>query len=297
MSIFKRKRRRKIPFVISFGIILLFFGVMVADYMGYSLYSLFSPHYQAPEGQIRVHIIDVGQADCVLVETPDGCLLIDSGMNSSEDHLEEYLEELHIEKIDYFIITHAHSDHIGGADMLFEEFCVENVFYDNHKYSEKQAEMLIESGAKLYDVGARDVYNIGGLSLTILSADIEEVEDENDYSVVFKLQYGESSFVFTGDATEYAESVILERFGEDELDCDFIKAGHHGSAISSSEDFLRALTPDIVAISCGRGNSYGHPTKEALDRYNEVGAAIYRTDLMGDLIFVCDGTNITFIEE
>ena len=291
----KRRRKKKYPLAVSIIIIVLAIAYMLLDYFGYSIEDMLRPKREPVEGEIRVHVIDVGQADCILIDTPDGCMLIDTGIDESESHLENYLYSLGITEIDYLLITHAHLDHYGGADMILEEFEVENIIYDNYEYSATLINMFKGSGANIIDTKVGDKYYLGEAEFTVFCADMVDPANKNDYSIVIRLDYGESSFVFTGDATKVSEAVMLETLSYYELDCDFLKSGHHGSASSSSADYLAALTPDIVAISCGEGNTYGHPTKAALDRYEDVGAEVYRTDLSGDLVFVSNGETITYI--
>ena len=295
MAYSRRRRRRKLPLAVSIIIAILIVIYMIMDYMGYSIYDLLRPKREPVEGQISVHIIDVGQGDSILIETPDGYMLIDAGVSDAEDELEKYLVDLGVREIEYFVITHAHDDHYGCADMIIEEFKINNIIYENYGYSDKMLDLFNNSGAQIIDPEVRDKYYLGDAEFTVLSPDIEEdTKDKNDYSIVLRLDYGESSFVFTGDATTYTEDLIMEEFMSYELDCDFLKSGHHGSLTSSGEDFLNALTPDIIAISCGLNNSYGLPKQDILDRYTAVGAEYHRTDLSGDLVYVSDGKTITY---
>ena len=296
MTAISRKNKRILRSVIGLFLIVTLLSVMVADYMGCSLWA--TRDYEPPTDKIIVRVLDVGQADCILIEAPEGCILIDSGVNSSESTVKAYLDRLEISEIDYFVISHPHSDHIGGADMIFREYTVKNILYDAHNgYSEYQNEMLQNSGAVLTDVSVGDRFSVGKLTITVLLADYSDAKDDNDRGIVLRLDYGESSFVFTGDATADAEAKMLGEIDAELLDCDFLKAGHHGSNGSTSTDFLSALTPSIVSVSFGLGNSYGHPDREMLARCEDVGAAVYRTDLSGDLVFECDGKTIIYIQE
>ena len=308
-----RRRKRKAPVWLSVIIIIIAIAYFVMDYMGYSindLMSLFGPEKEPVEGQIIVHIIDVGQGDSILIETPDGYMLIDAGTSDSKKALKAYLLEQGVEEIEYFVVTHAHADHDGGAEMIFDEFEVKNIIFEDYGYTGKKKQMFAESGANIIDPELRDEYRLGDAVFTVLSSDIEDdTGDKNDYSVVLRLDYGESSFIFAGDATTYTEGIILQEFTTYELDCDFLKSGHHGSKTSSSVEFLEALTPDIVAISCGAGNSYGLLKNEIIERYEEIGAEIHRTDRVckvdncaeagcthesQSLVYVSDGKTIIY---
>lgn len=295
MAIFAKRRRRKLPLVLSVLIIILAAAYLIMDYMGYSISDLFAPEREPVDGQITVHIIDVGQGDSILIETPEGFMLIDAGTNSSEDDLQKYLDDLGVHELEYFVVTHAHDDHYGGADMIIEEYEIKNLIYDDFGYNEKTLTMFKNSGANIIDPEVRDEYFMGDAKFTVLSSDIADTRtDKNDHSIVLRLDYGLSSFVFTGDATTYTENRIMEEFPVYELECDFLKSGHHGSLTSSGEQFLKALQPEIIAISCGLNNKYGLPKQEILDRYVDIDAKYYRTDYAGDLVYVSDGETITY---
>ncbi len=290
-----KKILRRLPIWAVVIIAILTAAYFILNYMGYSIYDLFKPAAEPLDGIIKVHIIDVGQADSILIETPEGVMLIDAGTSSSETALEAYLTALGIREIDYFVITHAHDDHDGGADMIFDEFKVKNLIYEDYGYSNKKLDMFTSSGATIIDPEVRDIYTLGEAKFTVMSPDIEEdTGDKNDYSIVLRLDYGATSFMFTGDATTYTEGLIMDEFSNYELDCDFLKSGHHGSTTSSGKKFLDALTPDTIAISVGEGNSYGLPKQDILNRYDEMRADVHRTDLLGDLVYVSNGAEITF---
>ena len=145
----------------------------------------------------------------------------------------------------------------------------------------------------MYQAHYGDEYEVGSLRLTVLGPVSEEYESLNDYSVVLRVDFGETSFMFTGDAEALSEREILAKFSPAMLDCDFLKVGHHGSTTSNTEEFLRAVSPDIATISCATGNSYGHPHREILSRLDELDIKVYRTDISGDLVFISDGKEIS----
>ena len=300
MAAYKKRRRRKYPLAVTIIAIVLIAAYLILDHFGY-----FDPETPQKDpssvvtsGEIRVHVIDVGQADCILVDTPDGCMLIDTGIDESESHLQNYLYSCGITEIDYLLITHPHADHYGGADMILEEFKVENIIYDNYLYPNRVLNWFYGSQANLIDTTVGEKYYLGEAEFTVMCADMAEPsEDKNDYSIVIRLDYGDSSFMFTGDATTFNEKYMIETWSAAELDCDFLKSPHHGSKTSSSVSYLNILTPDIVAISAGLGNSYGLPKQEILNRYEAIEADIYRTDLSGDLVFISDGKTITYDED
>ncbi|MBO5410843.1 MAG: MBL fold metallo-hydrolase, partial [Clostridia bacterium] len=147
------------------------------------------------------------------------------------------------------------------------------------------------SQAKVVSAKPGSVYNLGGATFEILGPVTDDAEDINNMSAVTKLTFGENTFLITGDAETEEELEILDN-GAD-IDCDVLRAGHHGSYTSSCKDWLAAATPEICVISCGEGNDYGHPHDTALKRIKKHTQEIYRTDICGDIVMVSDGKNIT----
>lgn len=297
----KKARRilKKMPLAVSIILVILVVAYLILDHFGFSIWSLIYKR-DPVDGQVTVHIIDIDQGDSILIETPTGFMLIDTGEDDEEDALLQYLRKMGISTLSYFVMTHAHSDHIGGADMILEEFKVENIVYDNYnnKYSSELVSLINAEGANIIDPAQKDKFYMGDAEFTVLYATNDGGDfgdDPNDYSIVLRLDYGESSFVFTGDATTAVEANILEAFNKYELDCDFLKSGHHGSSTSSGKSFINTITPEIVAISCGENNRYGHPHDSVMETYSKAGSKVYRTDVSGSLVFVSDGKTITYM--
>ena len=254
-------------------------------------------------GEVSVHVIDVGQADAILLVAPEGNMLIDAGerTNASETALKNYLDALGITVLDYFVVTHNHSDHIGGADMILREYTVKNVLMtDAVSTSGVYSDMLTAleaSDATVVEAVPGLTFSIGELSCRVLGP-LKDYSDTNDQSIVLRVTFGEVSMMFTGDAEGNqegkSEKDIVATYSAAELQSDFYKAGHHGSDTSSSAAFLQMMSPEIVAISVGEGNSYGHPLQSVLDAFDAMGIEVYRTDREGDLVFVCNGESITY---
>ncbi len=250
-------------------------------------------------GILEVQIIDVGQGECILVRAPEGNILIDSGTEDSEYELDLRLGSLGIEAFDYFICTHPHDDHIGGADMICNNYGVSKLLVSD-VVSHSLAEEKLFDAVKLRGIASEtpkngDVFSLGEVKFTVIGP-VKASDDLNDMSIAIKLEYGDTSFVFTGDAREYSELAMLEYYGEDFLDCDFYNVGHHGSSTSSAEEFLAALTPEIAAISCGENNEHGHPHYSVIERLENAGCeAILRTDIHGTVVVRSDGSEITVI--
>ncbi|WP_423248303.1 ComEC/Rec2 family competence protein [Clostridium pasteurianum] len=250
---------------------------------------------------LTVHYINVGQGDSELIQINDKNILIDAGPKFSEDKVVSYLKTQGITKIDYLIGTHPHEDHIGGMEAVIENFKIgkfigpkiynpptDSIFKDliTTLKSKNMKITVLEPGSYI---------NLGeNINFQILSPSKTYYENLNNYSIVSKITYKNSKFIFTGDTEEDDEKKILNA-GFD-ISCDVLKIAHHGSKTSSSEDFLKEASPKIAVISCGKNNDYGHPNKTILDRLKSINCKIYRTDLNGDIVITSDGNNIRKLE-
>lgn len=252
---------------------------------------------ETENSNFQVHYIDVGQGDCSLVVCDGQTLLIDAGENGHETEVINYLRLLGIDKLDYIIATHPHSDHIGGLPEVIEEFGMDNIIMPRltkeqtptTKTYTRMLEEIKASGAKVISAKVGSTYTLGEASFEILGPVSDSAEDLNSMSVVAKVTHGENSFLFTGDAESDEEREIIGA-GVD-LDADVLKMGHHGSNTSSCKEFLVEVTPEICVIMCGEDNDYGHPHKEPLERLKKYTNEIYRTDLCGDIVISSDGKN------
>ena len=250
------------------------------------------------EQELKVHFLDVGQADCTLIQLPSGEeVLIDAGNKGDADYIISYLQNLKIDDIEYFILTHPHEDHIGSAEKIINSLDVDKVYMPDIEATSnlyKNTMIAIESN------GAEIIYAKPGLIITetqdmkfeILAPKSMYYSELNEYSAVTKLDYLETSFIFTGDAESVSELEMIQ--GGYDLDSDLLKVGHHGGRTSTSKDFLQAVTPRYSVISCGEDNSYGHPHIETLNRLSGIGSEIYRTDKLGTIVAVSEGQSITF---
>ncbi|MBQ3006692.1 MAG: MBL fold metallo-hydrolase [Clostridia bacterium] len=258
-------------------------------------------HEVEPAEYINVHYIDVGQGDCSLIECGGKTMLIDAGENGHETKVLDYLRLQNIEKLDYIIASHQHSDHIGGLPEVLDEIGTDNIIMPrltkeqtptNSTYT-AFLKSVKNSGAKVIasEVGAK--YSLGDAEFEILGPVTNTAEDLNNMSVVVKLTYGEKSFLFTGDAEKDEEREILAT-GAD-LDCDVLKVGHHGSGTSSSTDFLKAVTPEICVIQVGADNDYGHPHENIVERLEKYADEVYRNDICGDIIISSDGKTFNVV--
>ena len=245
-----------------------------------------------------MHFIDVEQGDCELIVSGDKTVLIDCGEKIHSERVKNYLKNQGIRKLDYIIATHPHEDHIGGLSGAFEAVTADmtlcpvteydsKAFRDFASYAEQKG-----GGITIPDVG--ETYTLGEAEFTIVGVN-SVPDDTNNTSIVLRIVYGDTSFLFTGDAEQEAENVILAS-GQD-IQSTVLKVGHHGSSTSTSEAFLDAVNPTYAVISCGTGNSYGHPHQETLDKLQNKGVEVYRTDLLGDIYCSSDGKEVSFTSD
>ena len=254
------------------------------------------------EGYLRVHFIDVGQGDSILIQAGEQAMLVDAGTNESGSVVTEYLRSLNIAKLDYLIGTHPHEDHIGGLDDVIHSFEIGTVIMPDVSHTtqtyEDVLDALLEKNLTVTAPHPGDSYSIGDASFTVLSPSAEiaeqaaENDDLNNLSVGIRLVYGSNAFVLCGDAESDSEEAMVES-GLD-LKADVLKAGHHGSSTSTSDAFLAAVDPDYAVISCGKDNSYGHPHQETMDKLNAADISIFRTDEQSTVVAVSDGSSITW---
>ena len=249
------------------------------------------------EETLRICVIDVGQSDCILLSAGGNHLLIDTGTASARDSVIATLAAMGVDRLDYLLITHPHEDHYGNARSVLETYPVDKLLLPQADSAEFAYALVSQTaqreGVSVQTVGDGMVFSLGNAACTLLLA--TGAEDLNNQSAVLRVAYGESVLLFAGDAEAQAEAMLCEQYAGF-LDCDFLKVGHHGSRTATSEVLLRAATPRIAAISCGAENEYGFPHSEVLDRLTGCGAAFYRTDTAGTLLFECDGKEIVYKE-
>lgn len=244
--------------------------------------------------EMKVHFLDVGQGDSIFIELPDDkTMLIDASEKEYADRITTYIYSCGYSSLDYVVATHPHSDHIGGMADVIGSFSVGNVILSPATHTTKTYTNMLtaidQSGAKVtLGTAGKEIFSDGDLSAVAIAPVTEDYSDLNNSSVMVMLTYGDKKFLFTGDAEEEEERTVTA-----DVKCDVLKVGHHGSSTSTSSAFLAAASPEYAVISCGMGNSYGHPHTETIDKLKKAGINIYRTDLQGDIVMTCDGENIT----
>ena len=252
-----------------------------------------APTVTAPMDGLYVHYIDVGQGDAELVCSNGEYMLIDGGEPSASDTLTDYLSSLGVTRLSYVICTHGHADHCGGLSAVVESFKVDEVFIspygsDAAAYAEF-LDAVRDAGldAEAPDMGVK--YRLGEAQFEFLGP-VEDHKNVNDDSLVLRLVYGDTSFLFTGDMTAKAEKELINDGVS--VRCDVLKVGHHGSSGSSCSQFLYEAQPKIAVISCADGNKYGHPHEETLSRLRDADVTVYRTDVDGSVVIFSDGMSV-----
>lgn len=245
--------------------------------------------------ELTVHYLDVGQGDCILVECDGEYMLIDAGDNDQGTKIQNYLQKQGVKELKYAIGTHPDADHIGGLDVILYKFDCGTVMMpdlskDTATYRDV-VDTMKQKGYKNTVPEPGDSFELGDAVCTVL-APMEVYEDANNNSIVLKVEHGENTFLFMGDAEEEEEADILR--SDAEVDADVLKIGHHGSRSSSSQKFLKAVSPEYAVISCGEDNSYGHPHAETLNNLRAMGVDVFRTDEQGTIVAVSDGSQITW---
>jgi len=242
---------------------------------------------------IKVYFIDVGQGDCTLIEKDNEYVLIDAGNNRDGKKLVNYFNSLGITKFKYVIGTHPHEDHIGGMDDIIKNFDIKHYLMPDlitpTPTFEEVLKQLENKNIK-YEVPKIDsTFKLGDAKFKTIFIDNDE-EDMNNSSIVLKLTYKNISYLFMADAEKKVENQILNK----DIKSNVLRVGHHGTKYATTKEFLKAVNPEYSVISVGKNNDYGFPKEEVLNRINNSGSRLFRTDTRGTIISTTDGANITF---
>lgn len=244
---------------------------------------------------LEIHFIDVGEADAALLMCGGEAMMIDGGNAADSDTVYTYLKKYSVDHLKYLICTHPHEDHVGGLSGALNYATVGTVFCSEKSWPGRPFESFVKyvekRGAMITVPTAGAAISLGGATGTILGP-ITRSNDANDNSLVVRITYGDTSFLFAADACAAEEMDIIGSGST--LGSTVLKVGHHGSESSSSEEFLKAVSPEYAVISVGEGNNYSHPSGAVLDRLEAIGATVFRTDLNGDIICRSDSKTVSF---
>ena len=249
---------------------------------------------------LQVHFLNVGQGDCTIIICDGEAMVIDGGPAVASDYVYSYIRNtLELQHIDYVVSTHPHLDHVYGLSAVLNAAPVDllltpvlewdsKAFSNMLKYAEKQ-------GTPVSVPQEGDTLQLGGATVTILHCWPEAIEygRTNDSSIVTRIDYGDTSFIITGDAEDWSEYMMIDAGVN--LKADVLRVAHHGSNTASTLEFLQAVQPAYAVISVGKDNGYGHPHQEVLTGLQEVGSTILRTDEIGTIVFQSNGDTLTII--
>lgn len=266
------------------------FIALIAKYYGDFSFASYTDF----EGKLVVNFIDVRQGDSILLEFPNGKnMLIDAGESYESDTVQSFIRQMGFSSLDYVIGTHPHTDHIGGLESIILNYNVGEIYLPKVVHTSKTYENLLtaisERDYKINNAKAGTlIIDEDGLLVKILSPIYEEYSKLNNYSVVIKVIFGNTSFLFMGDAEKVVENEILS-----EVSSDVVKVGHHGSDSSSSSDFVESVGAKYAVIMSGVDNQYDLPSDEVVNRWKNSGAKVYNTSVNGNIVMVSDGNNIS----
>lgn len=290
----KKKKKQKTSFL---RIILIILTVIYGLYLS-EIDSTYSSDkttnvFNEVNTNLTVSFLDVGQADSILIENNKEYMLIDAGNNEDGKLLVKYFNEHNITTFKYLVATHPHEDHIGGLDDIINNFNIETLYMPDAITTTKTFNDVldaIENKQMQFQIPKiEETFTLGEATLEVLYTGTD-TKDLNNTSIVLRLDFGNTSFLFTGDATEETEKELLNN--NLNLKADVLKIGHHGSKYSTTTEFLNTVNPQYAIISVGQNNTYNHPEDKILTKLNKANIEIHRTDLEGTIIVTSDGQNI-----
>ena len=277
----------------KYGPIILVVLILLSAALGYFYYNGYFGGISA-DAEVEYHFIDVGQGDASLILTDEAAVLVDCGTLEQSYIVLDYVKE-YTDKIDLFVFSHAHDDHMGGAANIINSITVDEVLMTSYAsdavFFEKALDAIEENDVTVTEALPGATYTEGDVEIKVF-APVMDYEDHNSNSIIMRVEVDGSSVMYTGDAEHRTEADALDEYPYG-MKSDILKVGHHGSSTSTSEAFYDAVSPKYGVISCGEGNSYGHPHREIKELFSERGLEYYRTDLAGDVVFVVENGEMT----
>lgn len=250
---------------------------------------------------MTVHFIDVGQADCALLECDGEYMIVDGGNVDDGQLVVSYLKQMGVEKLSAVVCSHAHEDHVGGLPAVLSVFKADAVYSPVESYSTKVYRDFVSKteaqGLSITIPKPGDRFRLGSATVTVLGP-VQEYDDPNHTSIILKVSYGESDFLFTGDSEIGPENDMMDYWGDSfDWNVEVLKVGHHCSETSTGYRFLYYTDPEYGVISVGEGNSYGHPHEAPMSRLKDAEVILLRTDKLGHVIATTDGKEVSFTWE
>lgn len=264
---------------------LLFSVMMIAGIMSFPAF-----------GQTDVHILDVGQGLSVLIESDGHYMLYDGGDSNKSSYVVSYLQNEQVSSLDYVVASHYDSDHLNGVVGALNVFPVKQVWGPSYETDTKIYQSFRSAteakGLSVIQPSVGSKYSLGDAVIQVLAPSGDDYADVNNYSIAIRVKDGDTSFLITGDAEADSEAEMIASGLE--LDSDVYVMGHHGSGTSTSWDLLQAAVPEYAVLSCGTGNSYGHPHIESMEKLQAMDIPLFRTDKQGTIVASTDGSSITW---
>ena len=290
----KRKKRKKFNELLYFclGLLVLLVGYFTTNSNNTSS-SYENNSTSSNNNEVLVYFIDVGQADAIYIKDGNSNMMIDAGNNADGQLLVKYLQSLGVQEFKYVVGTHAHEDHIGGMDDIINNFKINNFYMpyaiSTSKTFEDVLDALDSKKVTFQTPKIGDKFMLENANFEVLSIGTD-TSDLNDTSLVLKMTYNTTCVLFMGDASSNVEKNLLDK----DINCQVLKVGHHGSRYSSSDEFIKKVSPTYGIIMVGKDNKYGHPTKKTLDILEKYQVNIHRTDEEGTILMHLKGHDISF---
>ncbi len=290
----KRKKRKKFNELLYFclGLLVLLVGYFTTNSNNTSS-SYENNSTSSNNNEVLVYFIDVGQADAIYIKDGNSNMMIDAGNNANGQLLVKYLQSLGVQEFKYVVGTHAHEDHIGGMDDIINNFKINNFYMPDAISTSKTFEDVLDAldskKVTFQTPKIGDKFMLENANFEVLSIGTD-TSNLNDTSLVLKMTYNTTCVLFMGDASSNVEKNLLDK----DINCQVLKVGHHGSRYSSSDEFIKKVSPTYGIIMVGKDNKYGHPTKKTLDILEKYQVNIHRTDEEGTILMHLKGHDISF---